>query len=95
MLKIQRSANGDVVFTLSGRLDKEHIDELDALLQSEEGARRIVLDLKDVTLAGQEGIDFLVGCEERHITLMNCSPYVRKWMFLERAEQKERGPKSE
>ena len=59
MLRIQRTANGDVVFTLSGRIDKEHIPELEALIAAEGKDRRIVLDLKDMTLTGQDGITFL------------------------------------
>jgi hypothetical protein len=37
---------GKVVFTLSGRMDKEHIAELEALIKSEAEGRRIALDLK-------------------------------------------------
>ncbi len=32
MLKIQRTANGDVVFTVSGRLEAHNVGELSALL---------------------------------------------------------------
>ena len=35
MLRIQKKANGDVVFTLSGRIDKEHIVELETLIAAE------------------------------------------------------------
>jgi anti-anti-sigma regulatory factor len=52
MLKIQRSSNGQVVFTLSGEIDKEEIAELEALLLSEAKGSTIVLDLKDLTLVG-------------------------------------------
>ena len=58
MLRIRRTANGDVAFTLSGRIDKEHIAELEALLDAEGKDRRIILDLKDMTLTGQDGIVF-------------------------------------
>jgi hypothetical protein len=47
MLRIHRTANGDVVFTLSGRIDKEHIAELETLIGAEGKDRRIILDLKD------------------------------------------------
>ncbi len=80
MLRIQRKANGDVVFTLSGRIDKEHIAELEALIGAEGKDRRVVLDLKDMTLTGQDGIDFLAQCEEADIALANCDPYVREWI---------------
>ena len=80
MLRIQRTANGDVAFTLSGRIDKEHIAELEALLDAEGKDRHIILDLKDMTLTGQDGIVFLAGCEAAGIALVNCDPYVREWI---------------
>ena len=80
MLRIHRKANGDVVFTLSGRIDKEHIAELEALIAAEGKDRRIILDLKDMTLTGQDGIDFLAQCEAAGIALVNCDPYVREWI---------------
>jgi hypothetical protein len=80
MLKIHRKANGDVVFSVCGRLDKEHLAEFAALIEAEGKARRIVLDLKDMTLTGQEGITFLTHCEASGIMLKNCDPYVREWI---------------
>src|ERR1700678_358376 len=63
MLKIQRSSNGQVVFTVSGQMDEEDIPEMEVLLRSEKSDRRIVLDLKDLTLAGRDAIRFLGRCE--------------------------------
>lgn len=83
MLRIHREANGDAVFTLSGRIDKEDVAGLEALIASEtaEGkGRLIVLDLKDMTLTGQDGIDFLAQSEAAGIALVNCDPYVREWI---------------
>jgi len=80
MLRIHRKANGEVVFTLSGRIDKEHIAELETLVAAEGKGRRIALDLKDMTLTGQDGIDFLAQCEAADIALVNCDPYVREWI---------------
>ena len=86
MLKIYRKANGDVVFTLIGRLDKEHITELEALIGAEgKDRRRIILDLKDMTLTGQDGITFLAQCEAAGISLVNCDPYVREWITRQRS----------
>ncbi len=84
MLRIQRTDNGDVVFTLSGRIDKENIAELEALIGAEGKDRRIVLDLKDMTLTGQDGIDFLAQCEAADIALVNCDPYVSEWIKRQR-----------
>jgi anti-anti-sigma regulatory factor len=86
MLRIHRKANADVVFTLSGRIDKEHIAELEGLIAAEGNDRRIVLDLKDMTLTGQDGITFLAQCEAARIALVNCDPYVREWLTRQGAE---------
>jgi anti-anti-sigma regulatory factor len=86
MLKIQRRENEDVMFTLSGRIDKENVIELEALLAAERKDRRVVLDLKDMTLTGQDGIDFLAQCEAAGVGLVNCDPYVREWITRQRNE---------
>jgi anti-anti-sigma regulatory factor len=84
MLRIQRSANGQVVFTLSGRMDEEDIPELETLIKSEANGRRIVLDLKDLTLVGRDAISFLERWEAKGIALKNCAGYVREWISRSR-----------
>jgi anti-anti-sigma regulatory factor len=86
MLKIQRTSNGNVVLSLSGCMDEDHVAELKTLIASEAKGRRIVLDLKNLTLAGQEVIGFLAGCEADGIALVNCAPYVREWITRMRLE---------
>jgi anti-anti-sigma regulatory factor len=85
MLKIHRSVNGEVVFKLIGRMDGDHLTEVETLIRAEAKGRRIVLDLKDTTLVGQEGIDFLVQCEAADISLVNCAAYVREWITRQRS----------
>ena len=80
MLRIHRKGNGEVIFRLSGEIDKEHIAELETLIVGEARGRRITLDLKDMTLTGQDGISFLAQCEAADIELVNCDPYVREWI---------------
>jgi anti-anti-sigma regulatory factor len=80
MLRILRSANGEVVFALSGRMTADTVPELDIVIRSESDGRRIVLDLKDVTLAGRDAISFLERCEADGLKLENCPPYVREWI---------------
>jgi anti-anti-sigma regulatory factor len=84
MLKIMRAANGEVVFTLSGRMDAENIAELKALLVAEVKDRRMVLDLKDLTLVDRDAISFLAGCEADSVKLKNCPAYIREWITRER-----------
>ena len=84
MLRIQRSANREGVFTLSGQMDEESIAELQTLLNSEAKGRRIVLDLKNLTLVNEDAITFLERCESNSITLENCPPYIREWIKRQR-----------
>ena len=80
MLKIQRTANGHVVFTVSGRLEADHISELSALLAAEQRDRTRVLDLKDLVLVDSDAVRFLRTCEADSIELRNCPPYIRAWI---------------
>ena len=85
MLKITRAANGEVVLTLSGRMDAENVIELESLFKSEAEGRRIVLDLKDLTLVDREAVRFLERCETDSIKLKNCPAYIREWITRERS----------
>jgi hypothetical protein len=80
MLKIQRSANGHVVFKLSGRIEAEDIKELREVLALETTRKQLVLDLRDVTLVNQDAITFLGSCEADGIILENCPAYIREWI---------------
>jgi hypothetical protein len=94
MLKIQRSANGKVMFTLSGRIEAEDVTELQRLLELEPVARHLVLDLEDITLADRDAVTFLMRCEQNGIRLENCPPYIREWIEREKGKRKsEREPK--
>ncbi len=80
MLKITRAANGEVVIKLSGRMGAENISELETLISAEASGRRIVLDLKDLTLVDQDAVSFLRRCEADSLQLRNCPAYIRKWI---------------
>jgi anti-anti-sigma regulatory factor len=83
MLKIQKSSNGEVTFTVSGRINAERVDELKRLLKSEATARQIVLDLNDLTLVDRDAVSFLKSCEAESIELKNCPAYIREWITRE------------
>ena len=80
MLKIQRTANGYVVFALSGRLQTDSLRELSALLAQEPSARTVILELRDLVLVDRDAVGFLRACEAKGIELRNCPPYIRTWM---------------
>lgn len=86
MRKIQRFGNGEVVFTVSGRLEEGNVNELSALLTAERTDRPLALDLKDVVLVDRDVVRFLRRCEANGIELRNCPPYIRAWIAQE-AEQ--------
>lgn len=80
MLKIQRRANGDVVLTVSGRLDAESVGELSAALAAEPSDRTVALDLRDVVLVDRDTVRFLRVRERDGVALRNCPPYIRQWI---------------
>jgi hypothetical protein len=80
MLKIQRSANGRVVFTLSGRIEAEDVKELQQLLALETAGQHLVLDLTDVILVNEGAVKFLARCEADSVQLENCPAYIREWI---------------
>ena len=80
MLKIRRSEdNGIAVFALSGRIEEQHVSELQELLAGEAEAKA-ALDLEEVRLVDREAVRFLAACEARGIGLRNCPSYVREWI---------------
>jgi len=83
MLKIRRTANGDVVLTVSGRLGQDNLRELSDLLDGERTGRPVALDLKDVVLVDRDIVRFLRTCERNGIELRNCPPFIRSWMTRE------------
>jgi anti-anti-sigma regulatory factor len=89
MLKIKRAANGEVVFTLSGRMDAENVADLKTLFGSEPKGRGIVLDLKDLTLVDRDAVRFLESCETDSIKIKNCPAYIREWITRERGDSRD------
>jgi hypothetical protein len=82
-LRIERSARERfTVFTLSGRMEAEHVVELKELFDHD--YRNIILDLQDLRLADRDAVRFLKGCEEDGMGLQNCPAYVREWMNREK-----------
>jgi anti-anti-sigma regulatory factor len=84
MLRIQREANGQVKLQISGRLKRENLNELEKLIESEDSARKIVLDLRELTLVDQEAVRFLEQCESDGIELRNCPLYIWEWIARRR-----------
>ena len=86
MFRIHRESAGlaFVTFSLSGRIQSEQVAELRTLLQAEH--RRVVLDLKEVTIVDRDAVQFLRLCESHGTEITNCPAYVREWIIKERSE---------
>lgn len=85
MFKIHRSTNGEkVIFALSGRMDSDSAVELENLIRKEVQGWLIVLDIRDLTLVGQNDIDFLARCEAGGIQLVRGARYVHDWIARHR-----------
>jgi hypothetical protein len=80
MLRTRRTGNGQVLFTLSGRIEAEGIYQLQQLFAAETSGQQLVLDLTDVTLVNEDAVKFLGRCESDGIKLDNCPLHVRKWI---------------
>ena len=85
-LKIQRRAKDRlVVFMLSGRIELEHVAELQNLVDFAAAAKNsVALDLKEVRLVDREAVQFLTRGEAEGTQLDNCPAYIREWIEKER-----------
>jgi hypothetical protein len=81
MLRIQKSQNeGLTNFALSGRVEEEHLQELQNLLATEGSSDRVMFDLEELRLVDRKVVKFLAACESQGIQLKNCPSYVREWI---------------
>jgi hypothetical protein len=90
MLRIERSANGQVVFTLSGRMQTEDIEQFQQLLVVETLGQQLMFNLRDVTLVNQDAVTFLADCEANGIKLESCPLHIRNWIDQEKRRNKRR-----
>ena len=84
MLKIQRVENGNVIFSLIGRIELENIADVKKLFASEPKGSHFALDLKELALVDREAVIFLAECEAEGTELKNCPAYIREWITRER-----------
>ena len=90
MLRIERSANGQVVFTLSGRMQTEDIEQFQQLLVVETPGQPLMFNLRDVTIVNQDAVTFLARCEANGIKIENCPLYIRNWIDQEKRRNESR-----
>ena len=95
MLRIERITNGQVVFTLSGRMQTEDIEQVQQLLVVETPGHPVVLDLRDVTLVNQEAVTFLADCEGKGIEIESCPLHIRTWIDQEKSRHRRQRQKKD
>jgi hypothetical protein len=84
MLKIHRTSGRTVVFTVSGQLDADNVDELCQVVDAEPSGGVLVLELTDLVLADRDAVRVLRQYEVRgRVVLRHCPAYVRTWMVGE------------
>jgi anti-anti-sigma regulatory factor len=87
MLKIHRTSSRTVVFTVSGQLDSDNVNELCQVVDAEPAGGVLVLDLTDLVLADRDAVRVLRQYEVRgRAVLRNCPAYVRTWMACEHGQ---------
>jgi hypothetical protein len=86
MLRIQELDSGDLVtFVLSGRIQKEDLEELKSLVEKHHKA--VILDLEGIKLVDRDAVGFLASFETDQAKITNCPRYIREWIRREQAER--------
>jgi hypothetical protein len=85
-LRITTGSDGQrTTLRLSGRIRSTDIENVRDAMNGK--AERIVLDLEEVTLVDLDVVRFLGVSEAAGVELVNCSPYIRDWIFKERISE--------
>ena len=74
---------GHVRLALSGRIEKQHLAELQRAIEEDAGGHGMTLDLEEVRLVDRDVVGFLARWESAGIRLENCPAYVREWITVE------------
>ena len=87
-LKIDRQTSGHrVMVRLAGDLGVEHLAEVRAQVRA--AGCRVAIDVGELALISVDGVRLLNACEDDGVAIINASPYISKWMALERATERD------
>ena len=82
-LKIKRTQeNHESRLYLSGDLRSANVVDLKNEINNV--GQPALLDMDEVNVVDIDGIRFLNNCLARGIQIVNCTPYIREWMLLEK-----------
>jgi len=84
-LKIEIASDGETAtFRLSGRIEEDHLVELQAEVQRYRP--RLAFDLAETTLVDLAVVRFLAAHEWAGVQLLRCPRYIREWIGQERSQ---------
>ena len=84
-LKIEIACDGETAtFRLSGRIEEDHLVELQAEVQRYRP--RLVFDLAETTLVDLAAVRLLAAYEGDGVELLRCPRYIREWIARERSQ---------
>ena len=87
-LRIERFSVGrGTRIRLSGELRNEQLNNLRT--EIERGGPPVTLDLDELNLVDIDAVRFLNACDAQGVNIVNCSPYIREWMYQERKQKKD------
>jgi ABC-type transporter Mla MlaB component len=70
---------------LIGELRHEQLNEVRT--EIERSGPQVILDLDELDLVDVDAIRFLNDCEAQNVKVVNCSAFLREWMFQERESE--------
>jgi ABC-type transporter Mla MlaB component len=70
---------------LIGELRHEQLNEVRT--EIERSGPQVILDLDELDLVDVDAIRFLNDCEAQNVKVVNCSAFIREWMFQERESE--------
>ena len=85
-LRIERICDrGGTRVCLAGELRSAHLDDV----RDEIGRATcpVTLDLDEVDIVDIDGIRLLNTCQAQGVNVVNCPPYIREWMGLEKSRR--------
>ena len=86
-LRIERlSMKHGIRIRLSGELRSAQLS--DVRTEIERDGKQVILDLKELDLLDIHAVRFLNACEAQNVKVVHCAPYIREWMFQERASER-------
>jgi hypothetical protein len=81
--RLSRVVSGKLVtFGFSGELTRKELTEIAGMIERERSGP-VVFDLTDLTMASREAIEYLRQAADDGAELVNCPPYICRWIEAE------------